>query len=488
MRNRTKTAALFILTLLFITGPASAVALAFSATARDAGAETAARKNASLILDKDDAEYLTEEERYGVEEAWIEVSADGSVNAVWTPAKKCADYYVTVFFKGRKALEHCLVKNASSFDITDIAAENGEGKYTFTVFSTRGGPKMKKNSEEYVLTDKEKDRAKALSEKREDQRICENGGIIEKLTVKAVERKVKDLAVRALEFPDGKYYKVTDVHFSSDQDIWLPGKLIEAEVTIQPKDGFSFDPQMILKGSSNLKTFEAGGEGDTRTIRASYMANAQLGKPRPLYVTQDGELIWEADPFASGYTVTLSRMGTAETTVQTSKARVDLWELTENISDVRSDLSLLDVTILARGDGTVFRNSEKCQIIDMEKFLGEALIEGYVTEEEGDLYFSYDDGAVAEGWILLRGNWFYFGKNGKMYRNCTLTETDGSSYRFNRYGRMLQSELYLDADGIRYYGADGRMVKDAVTPEGYVVDADGFVVVAKKYIDALENW
>ena len=211
------------------------------------------------------------------------------------------------------------------------------------------------------------------------------------------------------------------------------------------------------------------------------MANAQLDKPRALFVTEDGLLVWEEVLFASGYTVTISRMGAAEKTFRTEKAYAD-------ISDVREDLDLTDMTIIATGDGTFFRNSEKCEIKDMEQFLVDVWLEGTVSERNGNWYFTYDDGSFAEGWIQLRNNWFYFGKNGRMYRNCLLCEEDGSIYRFNEYGRMLQSELYWDGNELTYFGADGRMVKNAVTPEGYQVDADGRVVIAQKYIDALENW
>ena len=432
-------------------------------------------------LAEDDMARLTDEERFGVEDAWIRVMPDGAVLAEWTPSPGCSDYYVTVFRNGKKAAEHVPVRGASASDITEIVAEKGEGTYSFSVFSVRGGPKMKTVSESATITDSEKDKAKEVVEAREDAWVREHGGQIRHLTVKAVERKIKDSRVRKLEFPEGKYYRVTGVSFDVDPDVWLPGKLIRATVTICPKEGYHFTPEMKLDGSANLRSFSAEGEGEERTIRADYVANMQLDKPRALFVTEDGLLVWEEVPFASGYTVIISRMGAAEKTFRTEKAYAD-------ISDVREDLDLTDMTIIATGDGTFFRNSEKCEIKDMEKFLGDVWLEGTVSERNGNWYFTYDDGSVAEGWIQLRNNWFYFGKNGRMYRNCLLCEEDGSIYRFNEYGRMLQSELYWDGNVLTYFGADGRMVKNAVTPEGYQVDADGRVVIAQKYIDALENW
>ena len=111
-------------------------------------------------LQEDDLARLTEEERFGVEEAWVRVNPDGTVLAEWIPSPGCSEYFMTVFRNGKTAAKHIPVRGASVSDITEIVAEKGEGTYSFSVFSVRGGPKMKKISEKAEITDSEKDKAK----------------------------------------------------------------------------------------------------------------------------------------------------------------------------------------------------------------------------------------------------------------------------------------------------------------------------------------
>ena len=71
-------------------------------------------------------------------------------------------------------------------------------------------------------------------------------------------------------------------------------------------------------------------------------------------------------------------------------------------------------------------------------------------EQDGDSWiYRYTDGSLATGWKEIDGDWYYFQPNYRMAANQWLE------------------------DGTYYVGADGRMLKNARTPDGYWVDADG---------------
>lgn len=71
-------------------------------------------------------------------------------------------------------------------------------------------------------------------------------------------------------------------------------------------------------------------------------------------------------------------------------------------------------------------------------------------EQDGDSWiYRYTDGSLATGWKEIDGDWYYFQSNYRMAANQWLE------------------------DGTYYVGADGRMLKNAHTPDGYWVDADG---------------
>ncbi len=125
---------------------------------------------------------------------------------------------------------------------------------------------------------------------------------------------------------------------------------------------------------------------------------------------------------------------------------------------------------------------------------------GFVKIEKSVYYFRAKGqlgtkGAMAKGWITLKGTKYYLNpKNGKLVtglkkigkytyflstssklgvrgsRFVSRTRTyKNKTYYFNAKGRMVTNK-WVDN---HYYGSDGVMLKNAVTPDGYRVDADG---------------
>ena len=99
-------------------------------------------------------------------------------------------------------------------------------------------------------------------------------------------------------------------------------------------------------------------------------------------------------------------------------------------------------------------------------------------DQGNSLYYVFDDGARAENmWVLVEegdekgheAGWYYFGANGKAYRDTTSSfkrSVDGRSYIFDESGRMLTG--WFDEDG-RPLDEDENPLEEGV----YYADKDG---------------
>ena len=99
--------------------------------------------------------------------------------------------------------------------------------------------------------------------------------------------------------------------------------------------------------------------------------------------------------------------------------------------------------------------------------------------ENGDIYYLGNSGAMTAGWKKLPDPnddwgeyWFYFGTNGKMVRE-TEKSIGGTSYIFDHEGRMLTGWNWINGRCYYLEPENGRMLSDAVTPDGYTVDGSG---------------
>ncbi|MDD6033978.1 MAG: InlB B-repeat-containing protein, partial [Oscillospiraceae bacterium] len=119
---------------------------------------------------------------------------------------------------------------------------------------------------------------------------------------------------------------------------------------------------------------------------------------------------------------------------------------------------------------------------------------GWVKVDGCWYFFDPDTGVMAENsWVLSKGVWYYLGEGGAMLQSRWLLWND-AWYYLGTDGTMLQSRwlqwngawYYLGTDGIMlanrwlqwngawyYLGTDGVMLTNAVTPDGYKVDASG---------------
>lgn len=112
----------------------------------------------------------------------------------------------------------------------------------------------------------------------------------------------------------------------------------------------------------------------------------------------------------------------------------------------------------------------------------------------GARWYLYDNGEKLTGWQKDGNTWYYLDEKGIMLCGG-LTEIDGQTYYFYDWGGMASSWWYEDEDGNWFYfrgngsmatsswiewkgeyyyvGADGKMLTNTTTPDGYRVDANG---------------
>ncbi len=91
----------------------------------------------------------------------------------------------------------------------------------------------------------------------------------------------------------------------------------------------------------------------------------------------------------------------------------------------------------------------------------------------GSWYLFGMDGRMLTGWQQRNRIWYYLNDWGGMAAGQWHQDTDGHWYYLDENGAMAKS-VWIEWHGKEYYlGKDGAMLSDTVTPDGFLVDADG---------------
>ena len=97
-------------------------------------------------------------------------------------------------------------------------------------------------------------------------------------------------------------------------------------------------------------------------------------------------------------------------------------------------------------------------------------------QKVGSVWYYLDEqtGVMTESGIMeIDGETYYFYDWGGMASNCWYQTEDGRWYYFRGSGAMVKSAWVLWKEKWYYCGADGVMLTDTVTPDGYRVDENG---------------
>ncbi len=114
---------------------------------------------------------------------------------------------------------------------------------------------------------------------------------------------------------------------------------------------------------------------------------------------------------------------------------------------------------------------------------------GWQTINDKWYYFN-KWGRMSIGWTFISGNWYYFDSEGSL--DTGFTTIDQNTYYFDASGKMVTGWIQIDgtyyffnASGIMkisswqggcYLNAEGKMLVNAFTPDGYYVGSDGVYI------------
>lgn len=96
-----------------------------------------------------------------------------------------------------------------------------------------------------------------------------------------------------------------------------------------------------------------------------------------------------------------------------------------------------------------------------------SFVTNQLIQIDGSYYYFDSEGSVATGFTTIDQNTYYFDSNGKMVTGWI--QIDGTYYFFNASGNMKTSSW----QGNYYLNAEGKMLVNAFTPDGYYVGSDG---------------
>lgn len=89
-------------------------------------------------------------------------------------------------------------------------------------------------------------------------------------------------------------------------------------------------------------------------------------------------------------------------------------------------------------------------------------------------YYFKDDGSMAcDEWIKTDGSWYYLLDSGRMIRGCNEL-INGRRYCFREDGSMAANGWWRDGTSWVYANADGSLVADGFTPDGYYMNDRGY--------------
>lgn len=104
------------------------------------------------------------------------------------------------------------------------------------------------------------------------------------------------------------------------------------------------------------------------------------------------------------------------------------------------------------------------------------LLKNTMINERFKTYYVDANGKMAEKtWVEYEGNLYYFNDNGVMEKDKVIFYNK-DAFLVDKDGKLLRDTYNTDKKGItRYFGVDGKMVKDVITPDGRKANKYGII-------------
>ncbi|MBT9774990.1 D-alanyl-D-alanine carboxypeptidase [Clostridium sp. MCC353] len=138
-----------------------------------------------------------------------------------------------------------------------------------------------------------------------------------------------------------------------------------------------------------------------------------------------------------------------------------------------SDQSGSSVSITSNGPGQTITTAQSPSAPGQQPETGQSEIKiGWQQDHTGWYYIKEDGSKAANEWLTLENITYWFDSNQYMATGWR-QYNNGAWYYFKPSGAMASSYWQKDGDLWFYLGADGVMMKNTVTPDGYHLDDRG---------------
>lgn len=252
-----------------------------------------------------------------------------------------------------------------------------------------------------------------------------------------------------------------------------PSRYPTAEIVIKPTEGYTFKSSsqsyFALLGL-DAKYIEARKSGDnttlTLTVEFRAMGSSTIAPPSNVTLDSNGLVSWSPTEDAGSYEVTLLRNGKADNSTKSTVTGTSL-----NICSMVSRTGDYSVRVAA-----ISRYDTKVKSAYSQS--GTILIDDSVLADFSAKTKSYEEGAGR--WVESNGNYWYENPDGT-WPASGWQEIDGSWYFFNSQG-YRQTGWILWNNQQYYCDADGKMLLDTITPDGYYVDENGIWQTERTYL------
>lgn len=289
-------------------------------------------------------------------------------------------------------------------------------------------------------------------------------------------------------------YEIESISATKDYSDWKPGRKVTYDITVVPTDGNFFsksETKVQCSGNASIPKATSISRNEIR-LKLNYVPKVQLEAPENIYFEDEYEATWDEVEYATGYELKLYKDGEYYKTIETSNEKIDLSDYVTDSDDITFDIRAAGIE---DGESKYLLPSEWVNC-DESVSAADNTVYGSFAGNYENYYFKDDNGNPASGWQHINGHWYYFDPadgnraarsgwrqvNQKWYffsDTCTMmtgwVHVNGQWYYLNQDGSMKTGWHASGPSGKWYYldPVSGAMWANAVTPDGYAVDAEG---------------
>lgn len=291
--------------------------------------------------------------------------------------------------------------------------------------------------------------------------IPSNMTTLAKVSIGVSEKGKDPGTVKEAVFTGGTGVKIVSTEFSKPYEQWNAGEPVRVKLVISTTTNYQFGKR-VSYSVRGVKSVSASGTGDTRTLSFSYYPKTQLPEPSGLFVSADGNLIWNKVSNAKSYKVTVTYGG-----VQIQSETVsdpEIWvgeyldgswepddETAEKIKDENPTINVKISAVTTGKKSSYFLTSNAATITDLRTWALNNTIDGELRKNGTSLVYK-ENGERFEGWKQLGGYWYFF-KKGNAAGPGWYQDKDKLWYYFDEEHRMCTGRITVD--GTEYFMNDG---------------------------------